>query len=309
MVEISVIGSLNMDLVVKTSRLPEGGETIFGEAFNLIPGGKGANQAVASSRAGVKTKMFGCLGSDPFSKVLLESLTDSGVDVDGLEILDGESTGVASIILDQYAENRIIVIPGANHRVDPEYVDRHWEEIRKSALIIMQHEIPIETITYIINKAELEDIPVLLNPAPYHPISDEVMGKIDYLIPNEIEAKLLSGIEVIDEESVRSTSELFTSKGVGHVIITLGSEGAVCFANDEFIEQPAFSVTAVDTTAAGDTFVGYFGASIVSGKSLKEALEIAAAASALTVTKLGAQSSIPDISATKRFLKEKEIRS
>jgi len=230
--KISIIGSLNMDLIVQTSRMPEKGETIEGVLFQLIPGGKGANQAVATSLAGANAFMFGCVGSDPFGEVLKKSLSKAGVKSYNVEAIEGVNSGIATIILETSGDNRIITVPGANGQVKPAYIERHWDQILDSSLIILQHEIPTTTVEYIINKAFDYSISVLLNPAPYYPISDTVLRKIKYLILNENEASRLTGLPINGMTNALAATKLIKNMGIENVIITLGSEGSIL--NDSY---------------------------------------------------------------------------
>jgi len=301
---ISVIGSLNMDLVIQTDRVPLAGETISGRDFNLIPGGKGANQAIAAAKAGSPTAMFGCVGDDEFGEVLISSLKDAGVNTANVNRTSKVRTGVASIILESSGENRIIIISGANNLVDAAYIDSHWDEIGLSSLILLQHEIPLETCHYIIEKAHACSIPVLLNPAPFHKIPTDILKKVDYLVLNEVELQGIVPAQVSSIEDVIRAGKAINQMGVEHVLITLGGDGAVLVTNEEVIHQPAFTVDAVDTTAAGDTFVGYFASAIINGCGLKQALVNSCGAAALAVTKVGAQSSIPCNEDTQRFVQK-----
>lgn len=303
---ISVIGSLNMDIVFQTDRLPLGGETFTGKDFSLIPGGKGANQALAASRAGVETLFFGCVGEDEFANVLLNSLSEAKVEISHIKKAVGVHSGVASIILEKNGENRIIVIPGANEQVDSVYIDSHWETIKSSSLIILQHEIPISTCYYVIQKAAESSVPVLLNPAPFYPISEDLLNKVEYLVLNETEIQNLTPLKIQSIDDVIKAAKLINCKGVKHVLVTIGSRGAVLVTDNEVIHHPAFSVDVIDTTAAGDTFVGNFASAIIKGYDLRDAILLASAAAALAVTKIGAQSSIPFIEETNQFITSKE---
>jgi ribokinase len=293
-----------MDLVVRSRRIPKAGETIAGSEFQLVPGGKGANQAIASSRFGAATTMFGCVGKDAFAPVLIESLKSSSVSTEYLQTSREVSTGTATIIVEDDGENRIIVVAGANGRVLPDYIESVWDEISKSSIILLQHEIPLDTIFMIIDKAAAEGIPVYLNPAPYYPIYDEILKKINVIILNESEGSSLSGVQIKDLDTAVEAAERLLQKGIGTVIVTLGQQGSVLVNQNERIFQPAFKVKAVDTTAAGDTFVGVFAASMLDGKSSREALKFATAAAGLTVTRKGAQPSIPDYKEVCEFVKQ-----
>ena len=302
---ITVIGSLNMDLVVRSAKIPRPGETLAGSDFHLIPGGKGANQAVAAARAGAATAMVGCLGADAFAPVLLESLIAAGVDTRGVARLAGISTGTATILLEEGGENRIIIVAGANGQVSEEVVNANWEQIAQSDLILLQHEIPLSTVHAVIARAHSEGIRVLLNPAPIYPIPLQILAQVDTLILNEIEASFLTGSPVSDPHSAAQAAAKLVTLGVQTAIITLGPQGALLFSSaGGEMYQPAFQVTPIDTTAAGDTFVGGYAASLLAGASPAEALRYAAAAAALAVTRLGAQTSIPARAEVEAFLAE-----
>lgn len=305
---ITVIGSLNMDLVVRTPGMPQAGETLAGSDFHLIPGGKGANQAVAAARAGAAARMVGCVGDDAFGPVLLSSLAGAGVNVTSVSSLEKTSTGTATILLEDSGENRIIIVAGANAKVSTDFIKDRWKEIRSSGMILLQHEIPLETIGYIVDRAHTEGIRVLLNPAPVYPITPALMNLIDVILLNEVEAEALTGLEVTGLESAFRAARSLYNQGVGTVIVTLGAAGAILFDGAEALFQPGFAVTAVDTTAAGDTFTGGYAAAILNGKTPRQALLYATAASALAVTRLGAQTSIPGREEVEAFI-EKHAKS
>lgn len=302
MAAISVIGSLNMDLVVRTPKMPLAGETLAGSDFHIIPGGKGANQAVAAARAGAATRMIGCVGADPFGRELLDSLSLSGVDVEGVSISENSPTGTATIIVEDSGQNRIIIVPGANALVSEDYIEELWQSIEQSGLILLQHEIPLETVHYILARAKTAGIPVILNPAPVYDIPEDQLSLVHTLILNEIEAAALTSLEVTDAGSAHKAAQALNCRGVERVIITMGATGTVLVDSSYDLFQPAFKVESVDTTAAGDTFAGGYAACILGGKNPPEALLYAAAASALAVTRLGAQTSIPCKEEVQAFL-------
>ncbi len=304
---ITVIGSLNMDLVVRTGRIPKAGETLPGAEFQMIPGGKGANQALASRRFGAETSIFGCVGQDAFGAILLDSLRDNGVSTKNVLLSEETSTGTATILVDDHGENRIVVVAGANALVSREYIQSCWEEISHSSIILLQHEIPLDTISMVVERAAAEKIPVFLNPAPFYPISDALLRKLDGLILNEREGTELSCVPISDKATAMRAAENLLQKGVGTVIVTLGKQGAVLVDKDGPLFQPAFNVKALDTTAAGDTFVGVFAASVLDGKSKREALFSATAAAGLTVTRKGAQPSIPSYDEVMAFISENPL--
>lgn len=306
--EIVVIGSLNMDLVVLTRSIPHPGETLAGKEFHIIPGGKGANQAVAASLSGAYTRMIGCVGDDAFSDVLLLSLRNAKVDVNGVSRIKGISTGTATIIVEESGKNRIIIVPGANGKMLFNQVEQQWGLIAASDMVLLQHEIPLPTTHEIIRHCHLQGIRVLLNPAPMYPIPAEILSAVDTLVLNETEAAALTGNNINGVGSTEQAARDIYKLGVKTVIITLGESGAVLMDKNGYIFQPAFKVEAVDTTAAGDTFVGSYAASILAGRSPAEALKYASAASAIAVTRLGAQSSIPNHEEVEKFIESHTLQ-
>jgi ribokinase len=306
MTYVLVIGSINMDLVVETDRMPVAGETISGNAFNTIPGGKGANQAVAASRMGADVRMVGAIGDDSFGEHLKNSLSDSGVDVAYVVQKEKVSTGTATIIVDQTGDNRIIVVPGANGKLLSSDIVKIEKLIAEAAMVLIQFEIPMGTINGISNLAENHSVPVICNPAPAYPISDSFLKKIKYLVVNEIEVELLSGIAVSDVASGFQAAQILQNKGAEVVIVTLGKQGAILVNSEQEFHIPAFQVNVIDTTAAGDTFVGAFAAACTQGKEYREAVTLAVNAGTLAVTILGAQPSIPTIGEVHEFTKKFE---
>lgn len=297
---------MNMDLVVQAPRNPKAGETLAGTGFKMIPGGKGANQAVAASRAGANTHMVGYVGEDIFGRILLDSLSDAGVNVERCQRLPEISTGIANIVVEPNGENRIIIVAGANGCVTMEMLENYWAYIRNSALVILQHEIPLLTIHTIIKRCAGENIPVLFNPAPFYPIPEEVAALVDIFVLNETEAGGLAEMVIDSVEAANKAARTLLKNEKQSVIITLGKDGAVLLNHSGSIYQPAFKVTAVDTTAAGDTFVGGYAASRLEGKTASECLKYAVAASALAVTKLGAQTSIPTRAEVEKFIQNQQ---
>ncbi|NOY99552.1 MAG: ribokinase [Chloroflexi bacterium] len=294
MSEIVVVGSLNMDLVVRAARMPDAGETITGKEFHLIPGGKGANQAVAAARMGVATSLVGRIGQDVFGQALLDSLATSQVDVTQILALESVSTGTATVLVDAQGENRIIVVPGANACLQPDDVTDIEGLIENASAIVMQFEIPIETILRIAEIAHRNGVKVIINPAPARIIPAELYACTDVLILNESEASFLASVAIKELTDAFLASEKLLMKGAKTVILTLGKRGAILTSPNERFHVPAIPVKVVDTTAAGDSFVGGFAACLVLGYALETALRYAVCDGCLAVTKLGAQLSIPD---------------
>jgi len=307
MYPIAVIGSLNIDMVVRIPRTPNRGETLCGTDFHLIPGGKGANQAVASSCAGVATKMFGYVGDDTFGRTLRSSLTSSGVDTTHVFATSAFPTGIATILVENNGENRIIIIPGANNQVSPAYINEIWKHIAQSSLILLQHEIPLETVHHIIQRANQDRIPVILNAAPYYPIPSRIMSKISVLVVNETEANALSSISITGYRTAMDAAIVMCQLGVQTVIVTLGAMGSVLVNRDQCLYQPGIPVKVIDSTAAGDTFVGGYASALLDGKNIPAALHYAAVAATMTVTRLGAQSSIPSKKEVLEFINNQEL--
>ena len=308
--KILVVGSLNMDQVVRVPRIPALGETLLGAgSLKLVPGGKGANQAVAMSRLGAPVAMAGRVGNDPFGERLLSSLQTDHVDT-GLIVVDQEeASGVAFIFLTPDGNNAIVVAAGANMRVGKDQVHTAsiFEAIAQARALVLQLEIPSETVVLLIAAAHNAGVPVVLNLAPGHPLARDVLRQVETLIVNETEASLLSGQRVDNLEEARMVATVLHEQGIPRVVITLGSQGALLATGDEagktrIIYQPAPAVQVIDTTAAGDCFAGALTVALTEGQQPEEALRFAVYASALKVTKFGAQSGLPTRSEVDAFL-------
>jgi len=305
---VIVFGSINMDLVARTSRLPVPGETLLGQSFFTAPGGKGANQAVAIARLGIPTQIVGRVGEDSFGRELLHSLQTAGVQTEHVVVDEAVSSGVAAIAVDNTGENQIIIIPGANGRIDQTDIERLKSLLTEAATLLLQLEIPISAVWRAAQAARKVGVRVILDPAPAQiDIPEELYALVDIMTPNEIEAGQLVGFPVDGVEAATKAANVLLQKGVGSAIVKLGAKGAVCATTEETFFVPAFSVSAVDTVAAGDAFNGGLAAALVEGHSLRQAVVWGAAAGALAATKPGAQSSMCDRQTFNTFLKQMSV--
>ena len=289
--KILVIGSSNTDMVFKTNEFPQPGETVLGQTFLMNPGGKGANQAVAAARLGSKVRFITKVGEDIFGKQSLEGFEKEGLDLDFVLKTPHFPSGVASIVVNGNGENQIIVASGANMDLKPsDLADIIFEE---ADLVLIQLEIPLETVRYIIEKCKSRNSKVILNPAPAQKLDDELLDGLYLITPNETETEILTGILPDDLNSLKAASLYLHDKGVENVIITLGKQGV--YLSNNFYQQiiPSEEVVAVDTTAAGDVFNGAVTTALSEGKDWVEACQFACKASAISVTRMGAQSSAP----------------
>lgn len=282
--KIGVVGSINIDLVVKAERIPKKGETLIGESMVNFPGGKGANQAVAMSRLGGNITMFGCVGKDHYGKFLIENLKKEKVNVDYIKEIDGINSGTAVITVGEQ-DNSIVVIPGANDYVNEEYIDLVKEEILNNNLIIVQNEIPMNTINYLAKLCYENNIKLVLNPAPAKEISIELISQVSYITPNEHETKI-----IFKDENVEKILKDYSGK----LIMTEGEKGVkVSVDSKEVLSIPCRKSKVVDTTGAGDTFNGAFCIALTQGKSLVDSIKFANIAAGLSTEKFGAQSGMP----------------
>lgn len=301
--KILVIGSSNLDLIAKMERFPKDGETIKGQTFLQAMGGKGANQAVAANKTGSNVKFVTSLGNDIYGKSILKTFNDQGINMSSSLLVDNVPTGTAMIWVDSKGENSIVIIPGANDMLTSDYIVALEDEIEKSDLIMLQMEIPYNTVQTICKIAHKKGSKVMLNVAPATKLDKSVLEAVHVLVVNETEAEVVASAKIADigEEAV---AEKLNSLGVKNVVLTMGVKGCL-FKNEEtYFHIPAFEVESVDTTAAGDTFCGALAAGISNNKSWEDALRFATAAAALCVTKMGAQPAIPSEKEITEFMKE-----
>lgn len=291
---ITVIGSINMDFVVESEILPKKGETIFGKTFSTSPGGKGANQAVAISRLGERTRMIGCLGDDNFGKELKHILQMEGVDVNHIKLTKDAPTGIANVILAE-KDNHIIVVPGANYKLYNEHIHQFKQVIIDSKMVILQLEILSNTVEEVLNICEIHDVPVLLDPAPAENFKKEWLSKVDYLTPNEHECVTIFGSDI----------EKALANYPNKLIVTLGKEGVMYYDGQEYVMVKSYHANVKDTTGAGDAFAGALAYALVNEYSLYKAIDFANASAAISVQQLGAQAGMPRLDKVKEKMIEK----
>jgi len=298
---ILVIGSSNTDMVAKAARLPAPGETVLGSAFMMAPGGKGANQAVAAARLGADVTFIAKVGNDIFGKQAVDLFKQEGIDTSHMATDPVNPSGIALITVDANGENCIVVASGANASLVPGDLHNAEERIKNASLILMQLEIPLETVEFVAGLAAIQHIPVILNPAPARALPDELLREIFILTPNQKEAEMLTGIPILDRSGAEAAAKVLAARGVKIVIITMSKAGALLLDNQHFEWVPAPEVTAIDSTAAGDVFCGALTVALSEGKCIKEAVVFACAAAALSVTRMGAQTSAPSRSEVDKF--------
>ena len=289
---IIVIGSTNVDMVVKTDKHPLPGETRLGGIFFMNAGGKGANQAVAAARMGANVTFVTKVGNDIFGEQSIAGFKKEHINTDFVFVDDSSSTGTALIVVNKEGENSIVVAPGANARLLPRDIDK-VHDFEEAGIILIQLEIPMETISAVVKKALVNNQKVIINPAPAQKLADELLNGLFLITPNETEASLLTGISVEDDDTAGEAARIFLKRGVKNVIITLGKKGAYFQNENVSLRINAPVVTAIDTTAAGDTFSGALAVALTEKMSWEEAIKFAVATASISVTRLGAQASIP----------------
>ena len=303
--KVVVVGSFNMDLVVKVGRRPQKGETLMGEEFGMFIGGKGSNQAIAAARLGSDVTMVGRLGTDLFGDTLMAAHAEEGI-CTGYVVRDTEvGTGVASISIDADGDNSIVIVPRANMRLSVADVERASESIAAADVLLLQLEVPIAASQRAAEIAKSNGVTVVLNPAPAQELPDDFLAQVDILTPNEVETESLSRVRVSTETDAIHAAKVLMDKGLSAVILTLGERGALLLTPNLTQQVPAYTVEVVDTTAAGDAFCGALATAIARGGNLVDAVAFANAAGALAVTVLGAAPSVPTVVQVKAFMKVK----
>jgi len=283
MAKVTVIGSSSMDLVVTSNIRPGAGETVLGESFKTVPGGKGANQAVAAARLGADVSMIGCVGEDHYGKAILENFKSNGVSVKNVKPVTDSDSGTAHIILAE-GDNSIVVVKGANDYITPDYVEKAKEKIKEADIVLIQQEIPEETVEYVAELCQELKVPLLLNPAPARPLKAEVIEQVSYITPNEHEAELLFEGKEKEEVLKQYPNKLF---------ITEGKQGVRYFNGEKEVLVPSYQVETIDTTGAGDTFNAALAVALAEGMGFEKGIRFANRAASLSVTKFGAQGGMP----------------
>ncbi|MBU8587129.1 ribokinase [Priestia megaterium] len=283
MAKVTVIGSSSMDLVVTSNIRPGAGETVLGESFKTVPGGKGANQAVAAARLGADVSMIGCVGEDHYGKAILENFKSNGVSVENVKPVTYSDSGTAHIILAE-GDNSIVVVKGANDYITPDYVEKAKEKIKEADIVLIQQEIPEETVEYVAQLCQELKVPLLLNPAPARPLKAEVIEQVSYITPNEHEAELLFEGKEKEEVLKQYPNKLF---------ITEGKQGVRYFNGEKEVLIPSYQVETIDTTGAGDTFNAALAVALAEGMGFEKGIQFANRAASLSVTKFGAQGGMP----------------
>lgn len=302
--KLAVLGSINADHILNLSHFPRPGETVIGKQYQIAFGGKGANQAVAAGRAGADIAFIACVGADDIGERIRQQLQQDRIDTAPVETVADEATGVAMIFVNGEGENNIGIYSGANAALTPACVDRHQQVIADAEALLMQLESPLESVLAAAKIARANATQVILNPAPATQLSDELLALIDIITPNETEAEILTGIVVKSDEDAARAAQALHNKGISTVLITLGRRGVWLSEQGQGVRIPGFSVQAIDTIAAGDTFNGAFITARLEGVAMHDAVRFAHAAAAIAVTRPGAQPSVPWRSEIDNFLQQ-----
>ena len=304
---VVVVGSYNTDLTIKTSRIPQPGETVIGGSFSKSHGGKGANQAVAAARAGAEVCFISCVGADSFGEAAIKQLRQNNINAEYVKIDKQEHTGAAYIIVNNAGENCIVVVSGANARLSPKDVEAAKGAIAAADVLLLQLESPLETVEAAVRIAAANGVSVILNPAPAQPLNSEWLKLVSIITPNEIEAEMLTGFKSDSELQLREAARRLISAGIGVMVVTRGKDGVFVATRDRQFAMPAFKIAAIDTTGAGDVFNGALAAGYRGTDSLEQVVKFALAAAALSVTKLGAQTSAPALGDIHKFMNEYHV--
>lgn len=302
MQKLTVLGSINADHVIQVPHFPQPGETLSGQNYHIVYGGKGANQAVAAARLGAKVDFIACIGEDKIGLEMKQAFQKDGINTDSIATIQAETTGIAMIQVADSGENSIVISAGANAHLTTDIVDKFKQKILDADALLMQLETPLDAIIYATKIAKQAGKHTVLNPAPAKALPDELLAQLTMITPNETEAEVLTGVKVVDEQSAAQAAAVFHQKGVAIVLITLGAKGVFISHNALQKIIPGFRVQAKDTTAAGDTFNGALVTALLEQKSLEESIQFAHAAAAISVTRFGAQTSIPSRQETLDFL-------
>ncbi len=299
---IVVVGSANMDLVATTETFPRPGETILGKQFGMFPGGKGANQAVCAAKLGGRVDFIGKMGNDVFRDQLSANMRSAGVNLQHLLIDSSASTGIALILVEENGENEIVVVSGSNMKLTAADIESKKDVIASAKVLLLQLEIPLECVARAAEIAHRSGVTVILNPAPATKLPQHLLSWVDFLTPNETELEKLSGVSTADRDGVGKAAAALLKIGVKNLIVTLGDEGCAWFRESGFETFAARPVKPVDTTAAGDAFNGAFAFALANGQAIPEAIRFANQVAAYSVTKMGAQSSMPTMKQLQDFL-------
>lgn len=306
---IVVVGSINTDMIVSTDRFPNPGETILANEFTIVLGGKGANQAVSAARLSAQVTLAARVGNDVFGNKAIDILKNEQIDVSLISIDEKFASGVALISVDSNAENTIVVSPGANNNLLFEDMSCFEDIIHENSIVVFQLEIPLDTIAKVCEFAKAKKAQVILNPAPARELTRDLLSNVDIITPNQTEAKLLSGISVVNEETALEAAKIIYQQGPQVVIITMGSAGSFVYTPSKSVLVPSYTVKAKDTTAAGDVYNGALAVSLSQGKNIFESVEYATTAAAISVTRFGAQDSAPTREEVSNFLSNNKSKN